>query len=70
LNKTLQEAMASLEQDADGWWLYYKPGWIDAITGVHHSAEDTQARTIQRAEPVPCYCDDECKEARRTIDNK
>ena len=69
INKTLRAAMASLEQDADGWWLYYKDGWIDASSGTHQSTEDTKERTIQMANPVPCYCEDGCQAARRKMDD-
>jgi len=69
INKTLREAMESLEKDADGWWLYYKPGWIDEWSGTHQSAEDTKEGVIRMSSPVPCYCTDRCRDARRKMDD-
>ncbi len=72
INKMLKGAMESLDNetsDGGGWWLYYKPGWIDTNLECHMAHEDTKAEVIRMADPVPCYCDDRCREARRKIDD-
>lgn len=48
--------------DPDGWWLYYKPGWIDAGTECHFVHESTKRDVLQTADPIPCDCQ-ECIES-------
>ena len=66
INKRLREAMESLEcegEDGDvSWWLYYKPGWVDALSGCHAVHETTKADTIRMAHPVPCKTYGCCQE--------
>lgn len=57
-------AKAKIENDSDGWWAYYIPGWKSADDPVgiqHQDRADTKREILQMVrEAVPCDCAD-CK---------
>lgn len=46
----------------DGYWVYFKPGWINNFTETHCAHEDsaTECAKIIKLFVVPCNCS-ECK---------
>lgn len=57
IRKALADKIQSMEYERDnGWWMYYKPGWIDRNLETHFAHERTKADVIAAADPIPCEC--------------
>jgi hypothetical protein len=70
IRKALREVIKEMFHDGESFWIYYKPGWIDKLSGCHGAnPEDTKAEAISVASPSPCYCEDLCREHRRAVED-
>ena len=70
INKKLREAIQEMFHDGESFWIYYKAGWIDALSQCHGAnPEDTKAEAVRGAAPRPCYCEDMCRAARRKVED-
>lgn len=70
INKKLREATEEMFHDGESFWIYYKAGWIDALSECHNAnPADTKAEAVRGADPRPCYCEDMCRAARRKVED-
>jgi hypothetical protein len=59
----MDERIKNIEHDADGWWVYLKPGWIVRDEWTHAIVETRKRDALDKMSLVErCQCE-ECREA-------